>query len=148
MEPLRKGHECLFKVAKFGPLPCIVLYKLCIFTPHGRRPLLWPFCRDSTVFSFSWCYESVLNLQTGKRNNVVENVQWYSGLQEKWHPLYQKLHKNYAKRTLDLSKFAIDMTVQGELARFPSLHKVWGLAIKYWFRLWHGISDILLNETF
>ena len=35
----------------------------------------------------------------------------------------EKLHMNYAKRTLNLSKYDSNMAVQGELARFPLLHK-------------------------
>ena len=55
---------------------------------------------------------------------------------------------NNAKRTLNLSKYASNMAEQGELARFPILHKAWGLAIKYWLRLCHGTSNVLLNTAF
>ena len=55
---------------------------------------------------------------------------------------------NYAKRTLNLSKYASNMAVQGELARFPLLHKAWGLVIKYWLRLCHGTSNVLVNAAF
>ena len=36
VEPLWKGQECLTKVAKFGPLPGIVLYKSCLFYPSWQ----------------------------------------------------------------------------------------------------------------
>ena len=55
---------------------------------------------------------------------------------------------NYAKRPLNLSKYASNMAVQGWLARFPLQHKAWGLAIKYWLRLCHGTSNVLLNTAF
>ena len=55
---------------------------------------------------------------------------------------------NYAKRILNLSKYASNMAEQGELSRFPLQHKAWGLAIKYWLRLCHGTSNVLLNAAF
>ena len=55
---------------------------------------------------------------------------------------------NYAKRTLNLSKYASNMAVQGELARFPLQHKAWGLAIKHWLRFCHGTSNVLSNAAF
>ena len=45
-EPLWKGQECLIKVAKFGPFPCTILYKSCLFYPSWQatsfeRPPFW-----------------------------------------------------------------------------------------------------------
>ena len=62
--------------------------------------------------------------------------------------ILEKPHMNYAKRTLYLSKYASNMAVQGEIARFPLQHKAWGLAIKYWLRLCHVASNVLLNAAF
>ena len=48
MEPLWKGQESLTKVAKFGPFPCTILYKSCLFYPSlqatsfDRPPSLVP----------------------------------------------------------------------------------------------------------
>ena len=45
-EPLWKGQECLTKVTKCGPFPCIILYKSCLFYPSWQatcfeRPPSW-----------------------------------------------------------------------------------------------------------
>ena len=55
---------------------------------------------------------------------------------------------NYAKRVLNLSKYASNMVVQGELVRFLIQYKAWGLAIKYWLGSCHGTSNVLLNAAF
>ena len=36
VEPLWKRKECLTKVAKFGPFPCTILYKSCLFYPSWQ----------------------------------------------------------------------------------------------------------------
>ena len=46
VEPLWKGQECLTKIAKFGPFPCAILYKSCLFYPSSQvtsfeRPPSW-----------------------------------------------------------------------------------------------------------
>ena len=46
MEPVWKGQDCLNKVAKFGPFPCTILYKSCLFYPSTQassfeRPPSW-----------------------------------------------------------------------------------------------------------
>ena len=46
MTPLWIGHECLTKLTKFGPYPCTILYKLCLFYPwsqaiYFKRPPSW-----------------------------------------------------------------------------------------------------------
>ena len=46
MEPLWKGQGSLTKVAKFGPFPCTILYKSCLFYPSWQatsfeRPPSW-----------------------------------------------------------------------------------------------------------
>ena len=46
VEPLWKGQESITKVAKFGPFPCTILYKSCLFYPSWQatsfeRPLSW-----------------------------------------------------------------------------------------------------------
>ena len=46
VEPLWKGQECLFKVTKFHPFPCTILYKSCLFYPSWQatsfeRPASW-----------------------------------------------------------------------------------------------------------
>jgi len=67
---------------------------------------------------------------------------------EKENNLVERLHMNYAKRILNLNKYASNTAVQGELGRHPLLHKAWGLAIKYWLRLTQGTSNVLLNAAF
>ena len=44
--PFWKGQESLTKVAKFGPFPCTILYKTCLFYPSWQatsfeRPPSW-----------------------------------------------------------------------------------------------------------
>ena len=103
-------------------------------------------------------------LSSGAKRRILVSLKYYSdkknilrqsinssdirNFRENGNNELEKLHMNYAKRTLNLSKYASNMAVQGELARFPLLHKAWGLAIKYWLRLCHGTSNVLLNAAF
>ena len=103
-------------------------------------------------------------LSSGAKRRILVSLKYYSDkenilrqsthsadirdFREKESNILEKLHMNYAKRTLNLSKYASNMAVQGELARFPLQHKAWGLAIKYWLRLCHGTSNVLLNAAF
>ena len=46
VEPLWKGQNCLTKVVKFGPFPCTIFYKSCLFYPSWQatsfeRPPSW-----------------------------------------------------------------------------------------------------------
>ena len=103
-------------------------------------------------------------LSPGAKRRILVSLKYYSDkenilrqsthtndirdFKEKDTNVLDKLHTNYAKRTLNLSKYASNIAVQGELARFPLLHKAWGLAVKYWLRLCHGTSNVLLNAAF
>ena len=103
-------------------------------------------------------------LSPGAKRRILVSLKYYSDkenilrqsthtndirdFKEKDTNVLDKLHTNYAKRTLHLSKYASNIAVQGELARFPLLHKAWGLAVKYWLRLCHGTSNVLLNAAF
>ena len=40
VEPLWKGQESIAKVAKFGPFPCTILYKSCLFHPSWEATFL------------------------------------------------------------------------------------------------------------
>ena len=103
-------------------------------------------------------------LSPGAKRRILVSLKYYSDkenilrqsthtndirdFKEKDTNVLEKLHMNYAKRTLNLSKYASSIAVQGELARFPFLHNAWGLAVKYWLRLCNGTSDVLLNAAF
>ena len=101
-------------------------------------------------------------LSSGAKRRILVSLKYYSDkeniLRQSTHSadirdlgesnILEKLHMNYAKRTLNLSKYASNMAVQGELARFPLQHKAWGLVIKYWLRLCHGTSNVLLSAAF
>ena len=44
----------------------------------------------------------------------------------------EKVHTSFMKRTLNISKYAGNKILYGELARFPLLHNTWALGVKYW----------------
>ena len=87
-------------------------------------------------------------LSSGAKRRILVNLKYYSDkenilhqsthsadirdFREKESNILEKLHMSYAKRTLNLSKYASNMAVQWQLARFPLQHRTWGLAIKYW----------------
>ena len=103
-------------------------------------------------------------LSPGAKRRILVSLKYYSDkenilrqsthtndirdFKEKDTNVLEKLHMNYAKRTLNLSKYASNIAVQGDLARFPLLHNARGLAVKYWLRLCYGTSGVLLNAAF
>ena len=47
----------------------------------------------------------------------------------------ERVHTSFMIRTLDISKYASNKQLYGELARFLLLHNAWALGMKYWLRL-------------
>ena len=60
----------------------------------------------------------------------------------------EKVHHDYCKKSLNISKYASSTAVQGELGRKPIINIAKGLAIKYWLRLHFGTENKLLNECY
>ena len=106
----------------------------------------------------------VSKLSSGAKRRILVSLKYYSDkenvlcqsthsrdirdFRENENNISEKLHMNYAKRTLHFSKYASNMAVQGELARFPLHHKAPGLAIKYWLRLCNVTSYVLLSAAY
>ena len=60
----------------------------------------------------------------------------------------EKLHHDFCKKALNVSKYASNAAVEGELGRFPVNNTAKGLAIKYWLRMNSGTNNVLLNEAY
>ena len=60
----------------------------------------------------------------------------------------EKIHHDFCKKSLNISKYASNTAVQGELGRMPIVSIARGLAIKYWLRLNSGTENRLLNESY
>ena len=43
-----------------------------------------------------------------------------------------KIHHDFCKKFLNISKYASSMTVQGELGRYPVMNSANSFAVKYW----------------
>ena len=61
---------------------------------------------------------------------------------------FEKVHSDFCKRTLNITKFASVTAVMGELGRFPLIYNAWGNCIKYWLRLNSGTKNTILNEAY
>lgn len=59
-----------------------------------------------------------------------------------------KFQSDFCKRSLNISKYASNLAVLGELGRFPLNNTVWATCIKYWVRLHGGTRNELLNAAF
>ena len=62
--------------------------------------------------------------------------------------LYEKVHHDFCKKALNISKYASNIAVKSELGRYPVSHVANSLAIKYWLRLNAGTANTLLNEAY
>ena len=64
-------------------------------------------------------------------------------------PVYiDKFQSLYCKKSLNVSKYASNVAVLGELGRFPIMNNVWAIAVKYWLRLVQSTANTLLNAAF
>ena len=59
-----------------------------------------------------------------------------------------KFQSLYCKKSLNVSKYASNVAVLGELGRFPIMNNVWAIAVKYWLRLVQSTANTLLNAAF
>ena len=62
--------------------------------------------------------------------------------------IIEKNQHDFCKKALNVTKFASNTAVRGELARYPITHTAYAFAIKYWLRLCSGTSNTLLNEAY
>ena len=60
----------------------------------------------------------------------------------------EKIHHDFCKKALNISKYASNTAVELELGRFPVSNVAKGLMIKYWLRLNAGTGNMLLNEAY
>ena len=60
----------------------------------------------------------------------------------------EKVLHDFCKKSLNISKFASNLAVRGELGRYPISHSANAFAVKYWLRLSTGTANALLNEAF
>ena len=60
----------------------------------------------------------------------------------------EKMHVDFCKRSLNMSKFCSSSAIYCELGVFPIEHQALSLAIKYWLRLVKGTDNSLLNECY
>ncbi len=63
-------------------------------------------------------------------------------------PEYEKVHSNFCKFALGISKYASTTLSFGELGRFPIKFKVLNQAVRYWHRLETGTDNFLLQRAF
>ena len=62
--------------------------------------------------------------------------------------IIEKVHNDFCKKALNISKYASNMAVQAELGRYPIINSAKSFAVKYWLRLKSGTENIVLNEVF
>ena len=58
------------------------------------------------------------------------------------------VHKNFLKKSLNISKHASNTCTHKELKRCPVTHRAWAMTIKYWIRLNSVTENCLLNEAY
>ena len=59
-----------------------------------------------------------------------------------------KMHMDFCKKALNVSKFCSNTAVYTEMGVFPLEHQAQSLTIKYWLRLVNGTENVLLNECY
>ena len=62
--------------------------------------------------------------------------------------ILEKVHHDYCKKALNITKFASNTAVRGELGRYPIVNTAYSFAIKYWLRMSLGTKNTLLNEAY
>ena len=61
---------------------------------------------------------------------------------------YEKVHTNFCKHSLGISKYESTTLSLGELGRYPIQNKIIVQTIAYWARMEQGSENILLNKAF
>ena len=60
----------------------------------------------------------------------------------------EKVQNDFCKKSLNMSKYASNTAIHGELGRFPLSNTARSAIIRYWLRLNAGTKNILLNEAY
>ena len=60
---------------------------------------------------------------------------------------YEKVHTDFCKYTLNMSKYASTDACLGELGRYPIINTISLYCMKYWLRLEQGTKNKPLNEA-
>ena len=63
-------------------------------------------------------------------------------------PNIDAFHLNFCKKSLNISKYASNSAVLGELGRYPLTITCWSQVVKYCLRLVNGTNNVLLNSAF
>ena len=111
VKPLWKGQECLTKVAKFGPFPCTILYKSCLFYPSWQatsfeRPPSWVafiegfHCISKNIFWYQNIdfFISKIDFLISEIDFLIsENIFWYQKYfwYKKWKSFLISKSKSY-----------------------------------------------------
>ena len=84
----------------------------------------------------------------------AENILRHSGpyqflpYEDRALPNIDAFHLNFCKKSLNISKYASNSAVLGELGRYPLTITCWSQVVKYWLRLVNGTNNVLLNSAF
>ena len=70
-----------------------------------------------------------------------------SNFEEK-ESIIEKVHHDFCKKSLNISKYASNLAVQSELGRYPVINSAKSFTVKYWLRLKTGCANIVLKEAF
>ena len=89
------------------------------------------------------CYSDKLELMSSVDNTVYKISKFIE-----YENAIEKVHYDYCKKSMNISKYASNTAVQGELGRSPITNTAKGLTIKYWLRLHSGTKNKLLNECY
>ena len=89
------------------------------------------------------CYSDKLQLLSTVGNTVYQISKFCE-----YDSDIEKVHHDYCKKAMNISKYASNTAVQGELGRSPIINTAKGLTIKYWLRLHSGTKNELLNECY
>ena len=63
-------------------------------------------------------------------------------------PTIDAFYLNFLKKSLNISKYAGNSVVLGEVGRYPLTITCWSQVVKYWLRLVNGIKNVLLISAF
>ena len=71
-----------------------------------------------------------------------------SNFQVNGHTDIHKMHMDFCKKALNVSKFCSISAVSTELGLFPLDNQAYSLTVKYWLRLVNSTDNELLNECY
>ena len=132
-----------------------VSYRTSLGKPASWSSSLNP--SDSDINFLVGVFQQCLKSYWGRRRDDTLDL----GHNSWWHMKYnfenfvvnyenaiEKVYISFMKRTLNISKYASNKILYGELARFPLLHNAWALGVKYCLCLCNGTKNVLLNQCF